>query len=697
MNSVPVAPTPMHVALGSSALSSAIDSQSALGFDTFATMLESMPPHVGTLPLAEYLRLKEGTKQDKKRAKDDKDCAWYSLAGYRGTTRNKSSVEFVSGFGADLDSGQHTLADIAAKLAGYVYLAHTTHSHSAERPRFRVVIPYAQPIDMPAHRRMFDHFNALFDGQLDTAASDPSRLWYYRSCCADTVGLAQMVVQREGTFFDALALLSSACLSPAAPAPEHEWTTAPVWHRGPGTLPELMERERKRNPTLERLLTGNRDALKSGGDDSSVDFALCCELLRANGGDDEELLELMQSETLALCRDKWGREDWLRMTIANAHAEVAKTPPINPARLGFGGGGVPPGYVAPVALVPTGTAPVPGSRFTPVNAWNYADGPDPKWRVAQLLPEQGLAMIYGPSGVGKSFFVLDLVMAIALGKKYGHDQRQVTPGRVVYVVAEGAGGFRKRLRAYRVHHKLNANSPAPLLVPATPNLTSVPDVIELRDAILGAGGADVTILDTLHASSAGADENSAKDMGLYLGHCRALQAATGGLVLLVHHSGKDEERGARGSSALRAAMDTELEISRAADDLCMARVTKQRDGDDSAVVCFRLASVLSTASAVVEHVARPAKVRKQRTSAEQALVLQQLQELAPTYPEGVQMNVLKVAISSVRPDMKASNIERSITRAIDSGLLTIDSAQVVRPVRGGPALSGFGPQPDEAA
>lgn len=347
-------------------------------------------------------------------------------------------------------------------------------------------------------------------------------------------------------------------------------------------------------------------------------------------------------------------------------------------------------HAAPPQPSASAVAPPPPNRFTPVNAWDYADGPDPAWRVDGLLPEHGLAMIFGASGSGKSFFTLDMAMAIARGTPYGHDKRKVLPGRVVYIAAEGASGFRKRLRAFRLHHQLKPGSPAPQLIVLAPNLMSAADVTELQTAIAAAGGADVIVVDTLHASAAGADENSAKDMGQYLTHCRALQASTGGLVIMIHHSGKDEERGARGSSSLRAAMDTEIEVSGATDsEFRVAHVTKQRDGDDTGAVCFKLVPVAlfgdrPGTSAVVEHLPRPAKVRKQRTSAEQALVIRQLQVMSASgmYPSGVQLETLVAGINAERPDMRADNIKRSVTRVIDSGLLTIDKAHNVRLAQG---------------
>jgi hypothetical protein len=346
--------------------------------------------------------------------------------------------------------------------------------------------------------------------------------------------------------------------------------------------------------------------------------------------------------------------------------------------------------VPPPPSVPAGTL----SRFTPVDAWTYADGPDPRWRIDGLLPEQGLAMIFGASGSGKSFFTLDLAMAIARGVAYGHDQRAVLAGRVVYIVSEGAGGFRKRLRAYRTRHQLAPGSPCARLITVAPNFMDAGDATELQAAILAAGGADVVVIDTLHASVSGADENSARDMGVVLGHCRALHVATGGLVILIHHSGKDEERGARGSSAIRAAMDTEIEVSGGGGEFCVAHVTKQRDGDTSGTVFFKLTNVAlfgdrPGSSPAVEHIPPPEKVRerKSRVSEEQAFAVQQVQLMMSSglYTDGVQLDVLKQAMQSQRPDKRPDSIRRSIERAVEGGLLIYGVDQKLRtPTVGAP-------------
>lgn len=75
---------------------------------------------------------------------------------------------------------------------------------------------------------------------------------------------------------------------------------------------------------------------------------------------------------------------------------------------------------------------------------------------------------------------------------------------------------------------------------------------------------------------AGAEENSSEAMGSLVRHLDAIKAATGSTVAVVHHLGKDKERGARGHSLLKAAVDTEFEVSKSRDVLVL-KVTKQRD------------------------------------------------------------------------------------------------------------------------
>ena len=104
-------------------------------------------------------------------------------------------------------------------------------------------------------------------------------------------------------------------------------------------------------------------------------------------------------------------------------------------------------------------------------------------------------------------------------------------------------------------------------------------------AVVPAGA--VVFLDTLNRAAPTADENSSRDMGEILQAAKRLQAVTGGLVVLVHHTGKDSTRGLRGHSSLFAAMDAAVEVSRDGDRRTWS-VAKSKDGQDGDAHPFKL-------------------------------------------------------------------------------------------------------------
>ena len=158
----------------------------------------------------------------------------------------------------------------------------------------------------------------------------------------------------------------------------------------------------------------------------------------------------------------------------------------------------------------------------------------------------------------------------------------------VYLALEGEAGFRLRAEAWE---QANGRTlPAGLrLVLQGFNLAG--DVPDLAAAILAAVGAGaVVFVDTLNASAPGMDENGPADAGLILESAKALQRLTAGLVVLVHHTGKDATKGMRGHSSLFAAMDGAIEVTRDGDRREW-KVAKSKDGADGEAHPFRLGLV----------------------------------------------------------------------------------------------------------
>ncbi|WP_167759712.1 AAA family ATPase [Massilia horti] len=196
----------------------------------------------------------------------------------------------------------------------------------------------------------------------------------------------------------------------------------------------------------------------------------------------------------------------------------------------------------------------PTTRFKVLTAEQMAQAEFIKWTIRGLLPQIGLAALFGPSGSGKSFLTLDLSVSIASGVPEWYGMR-VTQCPVTYCVLEGEGGMGKRVVAWEKYR--GQKMPDTLRFIAQQfDLTVATDVEELAIAIRSAGGANgLIVLDTLNRATPGSDENSSKDMGVIIANTKALQQLTGGMVLLVHHTGKDESKGMRGHSSLFAAMD----------------------------------------------------------------------------------------------------------------------------------------------
>jgi hypothetical protein len=203
------------------------------------------------------------------------------------------------------------------------------------------------------------------------------------------------------------------------------------------------------------------------------------------------------------------------------------------------------------------------------------------WRVKKIFPKCGIGAIYGPSASGKSFLALDLACAIAEGIDWFGFKTSACP--VAYVVLEGEAGLAARAKAWE--SAKGKNLPNDFGVIAQPfRLTDLGNLTELMAAI---PKNCVVFLDTLNRAAPTSDENSSKEMGEILEAVKNLQLATGGLVVLVHHTGKDVSRGMRGHSSLFAALDGAIEVHRN-DDKRSWSVAKSKDADDGGVVHFRL-------------------------------------------------------------------------------------------------------------
>jgi len=218
----------------------------------------------------------------------------------------------------------------------------------------------------------------------------------------------------------------------------------------------------------------------------------------------------------------------------------------------------------------------------PISEW--VKRPPPKWIIHDTLPQSDLAMMYGASGSGKSFFAMDLALSIATGTRWR--DKDTAQGTVLWIAAEAAGSMINRAKAYAQHYGTKLTNSFRIMI-ETPDLNMVEHV---RDIGIDARKHKplLIVVDTLTAASGGANENSGQDMAKILAACRALHKISKALILLIHHSGKDVTKGARGWSGIKAAMQTEIEINLLESGERIAKIVKQRDGEQDIEFPFQL-------------------------------------------------------------------------------------------------------------
>lgn len=254
-----------------------------------------------------------------------------------------------------------------------------------------------------------------------------------------------------------------------------------------------------------------------------------------------------------------------------------------------------------------------------VNAADVQPVMEMRHLVNGWLSEGALSVLYGPSNTGKTFVALSVGAHVAAGIDWwGHKVRQMP---VLYMALEGGVGFTNRIAAIKEAVPDLAASRNLWYIGSPMDLYQEVGVTELCDA-LPEVDFGLIVVDTLARAMAGGDDSSGGDMGHFVANMDRLREITGAHVLIIHHSGKDETKGARGSTVLKGAVDTEIFISNEGE----VRATKQRDMPRADPLYFDLESVSfgisSEGDEVTSAVAKPtdAPSRRQKPLSGQAEV-----------------------------------------------------------------------------
>lgn len=212
----------------------------------------------------------------------------------------------------------------------------------------------------------------------------------------------------------------------------------------------------------------------------------------------------------------------------------------------------------------------------------------PSWLIKGWLPDSGLAMLFGPSGAGKTFCALDMAASIASGKPWhGH---KVSQGSVIYLAGEGHYGLRMRVAAWAqqhgpegLEHLYISNRGIDLDAP----MAAAEVIRAIREP--SPTKVSLVIIDTL-ATHFGGEENSARDTRQLLSAAQVIGRAYGCVVCLIHHTGLGPADRARGSSSLKAAMDWQMLLASADGEITLS-CTKAKDSEPPQPLAARLQRV----------------------------------------------------------------------------------------------------------
>lgn len=239
-----------------------------------------------------------------------------------------------------------------------------------------------------------------------------------------------------------------------------------------------------------------------------------------------------------------------------------------------------------------------------IEAWDDIEDEPVEYLIDGVLPAKGFCLLFGPPGSYKSFVALDMAEAVATGRPWmGRDVP--TPGGVLIIAGEGHGGIGARIKAAKLHNKTAAGAEIYVLRAAINLRSSVDDfdllMASIKDLIERTGVQfEMVQIDTLARAFGGGQENDSQDMGAFIHNTGRIQRMLNCALMVVHHSGKNKDQGARGHSSLLGACDSQLELIKldsvpnAASDVAgsgLIHITKMKDGETGVKIGFEMVKV----------------------------------------------------------------------------------------------------------
>ncbi|AEK08205.1 DNA helicase [Mycobacterium phage Baka] len=347
-------------------------------------------------------------------------------------------------------------------------------------------------------------------------------------------------------------------------------------------------------------------------------------------------------------------EATIESAFSKADRDGPRMIPERPASL------VPAAVEAPVVVMPDpetlrGVDSQFRSRFLSVS--DIQNMPKPEPLIEGVFNRGSTALLYGRWGTSKSFIALDWACSLATGRNW--QGRETEKVKVLYVVAEGVAGFSSRINAWETAWRQTLEEGSITFLPVPVNLMSQ-DVGALVEDIKDYGF-EFIVLDTIARCTVGAEENSARDVGIVIDSMTRLMDATPdhrGCVLGIHHTGKDEKT-LRGSSAYEGGVDTVYFVERGNGITLTCK--KQKDAPEGDRHTLRLQPIDGTDSCVIHSFAGP-------DVEEDAEALDKLRRImSQMFPNGVSNSELRTV--ALEQGMTQSSLARARAELMRQGWL----------------------------
>jgi len=492
-----------------------------------------------------------------------------------GCYRHDANLLAISGIEADYDGGVMQPSEAAVMLERHLLKAAvaTTASHTPDKPRWRVFCPCSKEHPPEERYRLVARLNGILGGILAPESFTLSQAWYYGQV-GEFSATRTFADSDDGYHIDECEHLEDIAIGrrswkhicpdtgEIAVATEMEFSTF-------GGIKEHLGRKL-------RTGDGRRDMLKS-----------FIGKLAARGGNAESITA--EVETVAReYFDAANPVDWnnTKRLIADIVAKQAAKP--KPMALKEAQRAIETAKAR--ASAPAETQTPPPARFPLLQREGILAMPPLTWRIHGLLPSVGIGLLYGPWGSAKSLLALDLAAALAgiADSWFGLPIVEHCPA--VICAFEGQAGYRNRVRAWESHHRCELPANVMFTTPADFSLLHKEDTIELAATIRKSAPGAVVFLDTLAQGAPGLNENDSSQVGVVLHNLQRMAQIVAGLVIAVHHTGKDATRGPRGYSSMEPAADVVISLDKT-EGLRNWKAPKVKEGEAVGEKPFRLAQI----------------------------------------------------------------------------------------------------------